>query len=66
MLMLASERGIHLKIEIWAPGGEVRNHMVNRRGESTEGIPQGLKPFDQVATERAKAEALAYLEAKAM
>jgi hypothetical protein len=40
--------------------------MVDRRGGSTEGIPQGLKPFDRVATERAKAEALAYLEAKAM
>jgi hypothetical protein len=40
--------------------------MVDRRGESTGGIPQGLKPFDRVATERAKAEALAYLEAKAM
>jgi hypothetical protein len=47
-----------------APGGEVRNHVVNRRGESTEGIPQGLKPFDPVATERAKAEALAYLRAR--
>jgi hypothetical protein len=56
--------GLHLKIETWAPGGEVRNYVVNRRGESTEGIPQGLKPFDQVVTERAKAEALAYLRAR--
>jgi hypothetical protein len=30
-----------------------------------EGILQGLKPLDLAATTKAKAEALAYLEAKA-